>query len=175
MDAVIGMEGDGPTGGQPRHIGAILASEDSVACDLVAAELVGMEPQEVSTQRAAALQGRPGADAANLELIGDPLADLRVDGFRPAGTRLIARGPLYDRLVDLFGQWVSPHPVPTAECVGCGMCADNCPQRAISMSDGRPQIDYHRCIHCFCCQELCPEQAMDIRYPRLTRWWTRSA
>ena len=36
MDAIVGMEGNGPNAGQPKKVGLILASKDSVALDTVA-------------------------------------------------------------------------------------------------------------------------------------------
>jgi uncharacterized protein (DUF362 family) len=43
MDAVMGMEGEGPgVAGTPRKIGAILAGEDAVSVDAVATRVVGL-------------------------------------------------------------------------------------------------------------------------------------
>ena len=175
MDAVVGMEGDGPSAGDPRHVGAILASEDSLACDVAAAWLVGMDPLEVSTIQVAAEQGRISTRMENLNIAGESLFALQVEDFRPASTARtrLMRTPLFNWLVDLLGRWVSPHPVVGEACTGCGTCAQNCPAEAITIFHEQAHIDYRRCIHCFCCQELCPARAMVIRYPRLTRWWAQ--
>ena len=42
MDAIVGMEGNGPTGGTPRPIGAILASANPHHLDMVAAGMIGL-------------------------------------------------------------------------------------------------------------------------------------
>jgi len=175
MDAVMAMEGDGPTAGDPRPVGAILISEDSLSCDVAAAWLVGLNPLEVSTTQVAVDEGRISPRLEGIELAGESLSTLQVKGFRPASaasTRLM-RTPLFNWLVDRFGRWVSPHPVVGETCTGCGTCAQNCPAEAIAILHGRVHIDYRRCIHCFCCQELCPQHAMAVRYPYLTRWWTQ--
>lgn len=172
MDAVVAMEGDGPTGGDPRHVGAILASDDSLACDVVAAWLVGLDPLEVSTIRVAADQGRIDSGWGDIEVVGEPIANLQVRDFRPASTRLM-RTPLYNRLVDVLGHWMSPHPVVGERCTSCGTCASNCPSEAITIQHGGAHIDHSQCIRCFCCQELCPERAITIHYPRLTRRWAK--
>jgi len=172
MDAVVAMDGDGPTAGDPHHVGAILASEDSLACDVAAAWLVGLDPLEVSTNEVAAEQGRISTQLKDLDLAGEALSDLQVRDFRPASTRLM-RTPLFNRLVDVLGRWVSPHPVAGEGCTGCGTCARNCPAAAITILAGEVHIDYGRCIHCFCCQELCPARAMAVHYPRLTRRWAQ--
>jgi ferredoxin len=170
MDAVVAMEGDGPTGGDPRHVGAILASDDSLACDVVAAWLVGLDPLEVSTIQMAVDQGRIDSGWGDIDVVGDPIASLRVKDFRPASTRLM-RTPLYNRLVDILGHWISPHPAVGEGCTSCGTCASNCPSEAIFIQHGGARIDHSQCIRCFCCQELCPERAITIHYPRLTRRW----
>ncbi|MBQ3988155.1 MAG: DUF362 domain-containing protein, partial [Ruminococcus sp.] len=48
-DAVIGMEGNGPTQGTPRPIGCLLASKNGHALDAVAAGLIGLRTQDVPT------------------------------------------------------------------------------------------------------------------------------
>jgi uncharacterized protein (DUF362 family) len=84
MDAVVGMEGEGPSSGDPRPIGAILVSADSLACDVVAAALVGLDPLTVSTTRAAVRLGLTSGRLADIELVGDPLSEVRVNSFKPA-------------------------------------------------------------------------------------------
>lgn len=41
------------------------------------------------------------------------------------------------------------------QCVGCGACANRCPNRAISMVDGKPVWVKDRCIHCLGCINRC--------------------
>lgn len=35
MDGIVGMEGDGPSAGKPRSIGALLLSQDPFALDII--------------------------------------------------------------------------------------------------------------------------------------------
>ncbi len=44
-------------------------------------------------------------------------------------------------------------------CVGCGYCADQCPENALSLSSLALVRDKNRCIGCFNCVETCPAQA----------------
>lgn len=46
--------------------------------------------------------------------------------------------------------------VNQAICIGCGTCAMSCPTRAISMTDGRPEINCDRCVKCGVCYVQCP-------------------
>ncbi len=42
------------------------------------------------------------------------------------------------------------------ECVACGACEANCPVGAISMGDGKFEIDPDKCIDCGSCAGGCP-------------------
>ena len=45
-------------------------------------------------------------------------------------------------------------------CLGCGLCAESCPQQAISLQSGQAQIDQTRCNHCGLCLDVCPQRAI---------------
>lgn len=45
-------------------------------------------------------------------------------------------------------------------CIGCGLCANSCPQKAISLSSGQAEINVSRCNRCHLCLELCPRKAI---------------
>ena len=173
MDAVVGMDGDGPSAGEPFPIGAILAGADPVAVDVAALELVGQEPAEVPTVSAAMRRGWTTGRAADLELVGDALATRRVSGFRmPLG------GPSQmDRAPRFLQNWgtrqLVASPFVTDACVGCGLCVENCPVETICQVGGVARIDLSGCIRCYCCHEMCPEQAIRLRRPWLRRMLAR--
>ena len=45
-------------------------------------------------------------------------------------------------------------------CLGCGLCAENCPRQAISLQSGQAQIDQTRCNYCGLCLDVCPRGAI---------------
>lgn len=45
-------------------------------------------------------------------------------------------------------------------CIGCGLCAESCPQHAISVQWGQAQIDQRKCDHCGLCLDVCPQGAI---------------
>ena len=52
-------------------------------------------------------------------------------------------------------------------CIGCGICAKNCPSGAIEMQDGKPVWTKKTCNLCVSCINRCPKQA--IQYGKGTR------
>lgn len=52
-------------------------------------------------------------------------------------------------------------------CVGCGMCATNCPVKAIEMKDGKPIWTKKNCVMCLGCLHRCPKFA--IQYDDKTK------
>jgi len=45
-------------------------------------------------------------------------------------------------------------------CVGCGVCVEECPVGAISMSKESATINDEECIRCGRCHDVCPEGAV---------------
>ena len=45
-------------------------------------------------------------------------------------------------------------------CTACGVCVENCPVDAITMTDAVAEIRDEDCIRCGTCHEVCPENAV---------------
>ena len=159
-DAVVGMEGNGPTAGTPRQIGAIIASKSTYYADVVGAELIGMNIDGLPTLQAAYERGFAPASSKNLRVYGDIRA-LTVDDFKAPpvrGLSFMRKG----NVLHFISKAALEHK-PTLKkrlCVGCGECARMCPAKAIEMKNKKPHINREKCIRCFCCQEFCPRAAM---------------
>lgn len=166
MDAVVGMEGKGPSRGDPRTIGAVLASEDAVALDAVVESMTGFAPGEVRVTTAAAEKGLGECALDGIEVVGAAVSRFRVALKRPPGG--VRRG--FPRVIGnlIKGMvWVRPLVDPLI-CIRCGACAGICPGKAIEVQDFA-MIDYDKCIECFCCQEVCPVDAIDTQRSWLAR------
>ena len=50
--------------------------------------------------------------------------------------------------------------VDREECAGCGICAAECPVKAIVMTDNIADIILDNCIYCGKCHSFCPEGAI---------------
>lgn len=165
-DAIVGMEGNGPTAGEAREIGCIITSENPFASDLLAASLLGFG-SDVSTVRESISRGLCPDSADKLDIIGK--LPPPPENFKPSDANKGSRaGLLLFFSQGKLGRMFMPRPaVSFDECRGCGECARSCPQKMISLSerDGRKvaEINYSGCIRCYCCQELCPIGAIKIR------------
>ena len=167
-DAVLGMEGNGPTQGKPRQVGCLLAGRNGHLVDLVAAGLIGLDPKDIPTLQAARDRGLVPDSIDQLNLYGDPKAFAVPDYVTlppPANVafHILGTGPLGKLTDQVVSHILTPFPkLHAAECVGCGKCCSICPAKAIEMENKRPTIHRKRCIHCFCCQEFCPVGAMQV-------------
>jgi len=47
-------------------------------------------------------------------------------------------------------------------CEGCGRCRDRCRQDAITIVDGRAQVDSDRCVFCGYCARACPQFCIKV-------------
>ncbi len=173
MDGVVGMEGDGPSAGKPRDIGALILSTDPFALDVIATDLIGLVPEKVPTIMAARLRGLTSR-LSELQLEGDPRSLWRIQGFvipKAVSTNFLDMFPLPRRVKNFVLNRVRPFPIfEHKSCVGCGDCVNNCPAKVITMNENkRPIVDLEKCIRCFCCQELCPHQSVKLFKPWLTR------
>ncbi|MEW6308033.1 MAG: DUF362 domain-containing protein [Bacillota bacterium] len=160
LDAVLAMEGDGPSAGAPVWTRCLVASRDGIALDTVAAAMAGVDPGRVPVLRRAAARGLGPVSLEGIELIGVPLASV----CRPLKlpNSAIARIPPW--LMRLGWGLIKSDPVPGPGCNGCAACVANCPVSAVTMQRGRPELQLRRCIGCLCCHELCPQRAMRLQY-----------
>jgi uncharacterized protein (DUF362 family)/Pyruvate/2-oxoacid:ferredoxin oxidoreductase delta subunit len=170
MDAVIGMEGNGPSHGIPRNIGLIMASQSGTALDLVASTLIGFEPEMVPTIRNAILRGIGPPNLQEVSILGERIENASVPDFkRPNNLPLSRIPPFFIRATQRL--FAARPVISDSACTRCGACAENCPPHAISSIPGAmPRIDYGRCIRCFCCQELCPAGAVEVKKPILRQF-----
>jgi uncharacterized protein (DUF362 family)/Pyruvate/2-oxoacid:ferredoxin oxidoreductase delta subunit len=169
VDAVVGMQGNGPGSGDPIQIGALLAGTNPLAVDAVALELLGLKPEVCWTQKVARQQGLSGAHIEDVEVLGASPEQLRPARFLPAKATDIGFGLPASVQRPLRRSLSALPAVDPQRCVGCALCVKHCPPTAMVMKKDRPSIDLSRCIACFCCQELCPQGAILTRQGLLLR------
>jgi len=160
MDAVVGMEGNGPACPDLRDIGLILASDNAVALDAVVATMMGCEPGLLRFLRKAREVGLGDYDLSQIEVIGEltPIPDFKLP---PLGGEAILHNVAIQEAI-CQRTLLRPQADPDL-CTGCGTCIEQCPVSALSLEDSIPRVNPDICISCFCCQEICPEQALTLR------------
>lgn len=154
VDGILALEGDGPgKGGTPREVGYLLAGNDAVAVDRVICTMLGINPHDLPTDRAAVQMG-----------IGNTPIDIDgtlpfINEFKLPESASLVYGPR--RLQSLVRRWFFPRPVvDDIRCEMCGVCREFCPADAIRDTGAKIIFDYDRCIRCYCCMEVCPHGAL---------------
>ena len=168
-DAVIGMEGNGPTAGTPRPIGALIASRSPHNLDMIAAKMIGFEPKEIPVLEAARRRGLVPVRIEDVPLYGEVESFVVADFERVVERRSLqfsgnGRNPIKRLFGRMAGAILRTKPVLKKDlCVGCGICKNICPAKAIVIEGGKARINRSSCIRCFCCQEFCPKSAMKVK------------
>jgi len=167
MDAVVGMEGNGPSGRDLRPIGKILASRNGVAIDGLMAAMMGIRPEEVDHLKVAYQRDLGPLDPAKMNIQGNwaPLKKFKMP------LTYASRG-IFGTLINKIYYRPQAKPrlkVNRGRCTQCQVCVQHCPAGALSM-EGIPRLDKNKCISCYCCYELCPQQAVELT--GLMRWIT---
>lgn len=179
IDAVVGMEGDGPSQGTPKQIGALIVSENPFHADRIATQLVGADKKHLPTEIEAKARGLQ----EDIQLLGESVESMKIedyhtiDGIWPTQTQTKSKKKGIFLLAQRFDRVILRimQPIPKVikkKCIGCQDCKNACPAHCIEMQDKKPVIDRSRCIRCFCCQEMCPVSAMVIHRSWLVRQLT---
>jgi uncharacterized protein (DUF362 family)/NAD-dependent dihydropyrimidine dehydrogenase PreA subunit len=166
VDAVVGMEGTGPSQGKPVRLGFLIGSADAVAADAVGAHAMGYKPGEIHTTEAAGRRGLGASRLQDIEIRGATLNSIVKKVKRPS-TAVFVMAPI---LTDSFNELTKIKPyIAAGRCVECKMCAEVCPADAVRFSGKTGRIDDRRCILCYCCHEVCPHGAVKLNKPILVR------
>jgi len=176
MDGIMAMEGNGPRGGTPKKMNAILLSSDPIALDATVCKMINLNPEFVPTIVSGKEAGLGTYDENEIEIVGDDLQsfiaydfDVRrepVKPFKPGGA------------IQFLRNSIVPKPfIIESKCIKCGVCVNVCPVKPKALGwhnnnkNEAPKYTYRRCIRCYCCQELCPESAIHIRLPFIRKFF----
>ncbi len=167
-DAIVGMDGSGPSGGDPAPLGFIAASKDGVALDAAMCELLNIDIKLVPYFEGLKRRGVGDCDIRNIEMVGDLADSFALSRFRLPSTALKKMIP--ERLVAMVRPFVWIRPSFTDRCTRCGLCVKACPVSALSMGRNfHPDLQGGLCIECCCCHEICPSKAIEMEHSPLVR------
>lgn len=174
MDAIVGMEGDGPSGGQARKMGYILASPSIYALDAECQKLIGLNPEEIATTQVALSRNLLSLD--DVLNVGDEITSIPDIKMPSTYTNYVHTdsSPWYikypRKLIQKSIQTASDicKPVPylsSKACNGCFKCVSECEHRAIKGGDG-VVFSHLKCKHCNTCYVVCPQNAITMLPPK---------
>jgi len=161
LDAIVGMEGEGPGNGDPKNTGLIIASSDALALDVIESKIMGFDPLKIQTINAGI--ARKLLNISDIKVIGDyknstiPKIDYKPAGTGKGLTKFLATAKSY-----LIKTPVLIPEVNTVKCIKCGICAKLCPVQCITLKP-YPTFDRKICIKCYCCHEHCPQGAIFLK------------
>ena len=168
VDGIVGMEGDGPSGGTPRGVNVVMAGVDSVAIDACIARIMGLNPLDVVVTKMACEAGLGVADLSKIEVLGESLDSFVIKDFKLPQTmplKILPR-PILKWLLGLVS--FKPY-INQGICVRCGLCKAACPVKCMTIGEKACGIDYASCVRCLCCHEICPHKAISIKRNILTK------
>jgi Pyruvate/2-oxoacid:ferredoxin oxidoreductase delta subunit len=161
MDAIVGMEGEGPGNGDPKNTGLVIASTDALALDVTQTRIMGFDPLKIGTTNAAIKRNL--LNISDIKIIGD-YKDSNIPklDYKPAGA-----GKGITKFLTTAKSYLTKTPVLIPECnkdkcIKCGICAKLCPVQCITLSP-YPTFDRNVCIKCYCCHEHCPQGAIFLK------------
>lgn len=156
MDAIIGMEGIGPTNGKIRIINKVISSDNGISLDSVMAAMMGLKPDTIELLQIAKKRNLGKIDISNIIIDGELEV---ISEFKTPNNGFLQR----------IRKTVVPHifnhnkVIPIVDhnkCKICKKCIEVCPVSAMNLTNKFPEADRKKCISCFCCDEHCPYGAI---------------
>lgn len=165
LDGIMAMEGNGPTAGDKKEVGLILASENAFDLDRVAVDIINGKCDEMPIVKNSIQRELCFEDINKIDIKGEKIDECIISDFKiPMRDNLKRDNLLENRFYLKVLETLKPKPVLISEkCVLCADCKKSCPAKVITMTKKGPLFDLDKCIRCFCCQELCPEEAIYIK------------
>jgi uncharacterized protein (DUF362 family)/ferredoxin len=166
MDAIVAMEGYGPSSPEMRTVGKILASDDGVALDTVQAKIIGFGVEDVPYLRLARDLDLGQTDLRSIDIVGT--AETIHEYHRPDPPELtyryragIGTGGV---TIDFYRQRVALRPIIAADACadGCTACVDVCPTEAFKADGDGLTVDVFKCNLCSACKEVCLSGALTL-------------
>jgi uncharacterized protein (DUF362 family)/NAD-dependent dihydropyrimidine dehydrogenase PreA subunit len=164
LDAIVGMDHNGPAAGKPKDIKLILASEDGFALDWTALKIIGIDPKIVPVMKAAFERNLLSDRENDVEIVGESIKDVSIANFvipEPAQSPQLPKveSGLFLILIESIKPKIA---FSYKDCKQCKECCKICPAQAIEMHNNKPIVNQKKCIKCFCCHELCTANAVKI-------------
>ncbi|MDI6700938.1 MAG: DUF362 domain-containing protein [bacterium] len=166
VDGIVGMQGNGPGGGDYAKTELLLASEDGFALDDFIASLLGFKTSDIPFLKMAI---RNGFYDGRYEVLGSfHKLEMRMPDRNKFSLSLnFAKQKFVKHFTSNFPK------VITEKCTRCYRCYKSCPAGAINLVDGYPHIRERLCITCYCCVEVCQFKSIRVKKSTLEKWYEK--
>ena len=156
MDAIIGMEGRGPTNGKLRIINKVISSDNGVSLDSVMAAMMGLKTDTIELLQVAKERNLGEIDISNIIIDGELEV---ISGFKTPNNGFLQR--IRKKVVPHIFSFATVKPIVNHnKCKICKKCIEVCPVYAMNLTNKFPEANRKKCISCFCCDEHCPYGAI---------------
>ena len=115
IDGIVSHEFLGPTFGLPRRSNLLIAGDNVVSTDSVAATIMNINPAKVEHLRIASENGFGTVNIKKIEIKGEKLEDVIIPDFKPS-CRIEEAGDYYSRALGIDGKMMI---CGTDYCSGC--------------------------------------------------------
>ncbi|OGV65587.1 MAG: hypothetical protein A2498_08740 [Lentisphaerae bacterium RIFOXYC12_FULL_60_16] len=168
LDGIVGMEGNGPSGGTPRAWGFLAAGRDAFQLDAFLCALLKIPLGSVPYLFKDRLPSPSCSSVDAFDIRGDtPRLDPRPCQIPPSFLLRFIPRFLVKLVAPYF--WLRPA-IAASTCIRCLQCVAACPMQALTTADRQvPTLTPSRCIGCCCCHEVCPVKAISMERSPLLR------
>ncbi|MFN3550334.1 MAG: DUF362 domain-containing protein [Endomicrobiia bacterium] len=155
VDGIMGMDGEGPSGGNVKKFSVILTSDDAESVDWFI--LYKFFKKSTKFYDRILKLKKPNIIYHNFK------SELEFKNFVfPQTTFFISVLPKW--ILNLIKPFFWFYPFILQEkCRKCGKCYDICPKKTIKYINKNYFVFRENCISCFCCLETCPYNAIKIQ------------
>lgn len=160
VDGIVALEGNGPSAGDPKQLGIVMAGDNQFELDYAIMKIIGMKLEDAYTVSESIK--RKLFDVNNIEIKGESIDSVKSLDFKFPDT--IAKKTAFK--MHNLTRFIKPYPVfNKKKCKLCKICIERCPRNAIEIKNGVVKLKSKKdCIRCFCCHEHCPYKAIDIKH-----------
>lgn len=161
VDGLVALEGrNGPTVGDPVHMGLVVMGSDPVAVDAVCVRVMGADPYDIPHLSLAFRNGL--CNAGDVRTLGKTIDEVKRDFIFPDLGEKRRSSLLGKAAGRLFRNY--PFMAGRNRCTLCMGCVNICPTGSVRLNHKREiAFDYKNCISCLCCCEVCKAGALDYR------------
>jgi uncharacterized protein (DUF362 family)/ferredoxin len=168
MDAILAMEGYGPSSPETRWVNKVLVATDAVALDTVMAKIVGFSVDEVPYLHLAKQFALGETDLGVIEISGEAKTIEAYHRPTPSQSSFRYKAGVGGGTTSLefFRQRVAYRPaIYPQNCrhsQGCDLCIDACPSGALSKGEQIPILESSQCMLCSACKEVCEASGLEL-------------